>query len=81
MAHYYTEEDLRRERIRWNLSRLDDEDIQYCKREARKLYEMGLTDEDGKTISYDSWLDTVAEETVRMREHHRAMYCAEMYDD
>lgn len=52
-------------RIDWNLSQLDDEQIEYCKREARKLSRAQICDETGThIITYMEWLDTIAE-TVR----------------
>lgn len=80
MAVWYTEEQERARRARWLLEQLDDpDDVDYCKAEARKLFELGLTDEEtGKLITYDYWLETVAETVYATQCEHRSRYCGEM---
>ena len=70
MAYYMTEEQVRRSRIAWNLEqieRIDPEKADWCKAEANRLYNQFVnndwTDEDGKIIPLDSWLDTITETT------------------
>ena len=80
---YYTEEQVRRSRIAWNLERIadiDPEKADWCKAEANRLYNQfvnnGWTDEEGKIISLDSWLDTIAEMTRIELENWQAKRCA-----
>lgn len=75
---YLAEADMIRNRIRWNMGRLTEEEQDYCRTEARKLDAMGLTDEDGSEISYDAWLDEVSSYVVALQDSRRAALCAEM---
>ena len=84
MAYYYTETQIRAERIQDNLdriARIDPSLVDYCKREARKLYELGIPAEDGHTCRYDECLDSVAEMTRIEQENARARRSAELGDE
>lgn len=82
MAYWMTESQVRAERIRWNLAQLDDEQVAYCKKEARRLFNQAAdnnwTDENGQVGTYDEWLDCIAENVRIMNDHQRGQYCAEM---
>ena len=77
MAYYMTEAQIRAERIKYNMAQLDEEQIEYCKAEARRLQMMNLNVDDN---SLDSWLDCIAENLRIMNDHRRGQYCAEMGD-
>jgi len=67
-----------------------DDDIEYCKGEARKLDALHkanpLTDEegfpvtndDGNPMTYNDWLTFVMREHKVVVDHWRGQYCAEM---
>lgn len=73
-----TEAEMIRNRVRWNMDRLSPEDREYAETEARRLEAMHLTDEDGKEISYDSWLDEISGYLVACQDSNRAALAAEM---
>ena len=88
MAYLMSEEDVRRDRIKWNLEqidRLDPGKASWCKAEANRLFNQAVnnnwTDEDGKIPSAESWLDTVAEMTRIELETWQARRCAELGDE
>ena len=76
MAYYMTEEQVRRDRIRWNLEQLDEDQVKYCENEARKLAAANLDDIEDN--SYDAWLDVIAASVRCMNDRQRAAFCAEM---
>ena len=85
MAYYMTDEQHRQCRINWNLeliARIDYSESVWCKNEARRLFNQfvnnGWTDDDGNVISYESWLDTIAETKRIELENWQARRCAEM---
>ena len=78
MAYYMTEAQVRAERIKWNLEQLEEDQIIYCKKEARRLQAMNLDVPDN---SLDSWMDCIAENLRIQNDRRRAQYCAEMGDD
>ena len=66
-------------RIDFNLSQLDEEQIDFCKAEARKLARKQIFDETGThIITYTEWLDTVSEQIRKGCEWWRGQYCAQM---
>ena len=75
MTYYYTESQIRAQRIKYNLEQLDEDQIAYCKAEALRLQMMNLEVDDN---SLDAWMDCIAENLRIMNDRRRAQYCAEM---
>ena len=68
-------------RIDFNLSQLDEEQIIFCKAEARKLSRQQIFDDTGThIITYMEWLDTISEQVRKDNEFWRGQYCAVMTD-
>jgi len=82
MAYFMTEQQVRAAHARWLLERLESqEQVEYCKREARQLTAQGIrNEEDGCLFTYTDWLECVAEHVYREQEYRRGQYCAEMTD-
>ena len=58
---------------------MTDEDIDYCKIEAKKLEQMlPWAEQDNSETDADSWLTVVMRVVAKEIEHHRGLYCAEM---
>ena len=68
----YTEADVRKSRIRYNLEQLDEAQVAFCKSEARRLQMMGLN------VPDNSLDDCIAEDLRIRNDFHRAQYCAQM---
>lgn len=85
MTHYYTEEEMRSERIKWRLDRIDDLEpgkAAWCKDEALRLFYLAVdghwTNDDGTISCYDSWLDTITDMVLAELENWEARRCAEL---
>ncbi len=58
---------------------MTDEDIEYCKKEAKKLEIMfPWAEQDNSDTDADSWLTIVMRTVAREIEYHRGLYCTEM---
>ena len=79
MAFCMTENQERVQRIKWNLSQLTPEDIDFCRAEARRLFNNPYVQHEPND-SEEKWLDCIAENVRIRNDHHRAQYCAEMED-
>jgi hypothetical protein len=75
---YYTEDDLRKDRIKYNFSQLDEDQIMFCVAEAKRLQKSCADNPEIEDNSLDSWLECISESLRLENERHYGQYCAEM---